>query len=669
MQRSRSARRLWRLEGFEADDLIATYARAAAAKGAKVTIVSSDKDLMQLVSDEICLLDTVKDKKICAPEVFEKFGVTPDRVIDVQALCGDSVDNVPGVPGIGIKTAAQLIQEYGDLDTLLERAGEIKQPKRKQSLIDHADMARLSRTLVTLRDDVPMPEPLEALGVRDPDPAVLLPFLEDMGFRTLTRRVTEQFGAAAGGSGAASAPMTPSPVRGPEAFSSGGLTFRMAPIEDEALPFNLDGYETIVTAQRLSEWIAEARAPASSPSTPRPRASMPCAPALSASRLRLAPGRACYIPLAHGHAGGDLLSEQAPDQIPNEDAIRLLKPLLEDPAVLKVGQNIKYDLQVLWRSGIAVSPFDDTMLISFALAAGKHGHGMDELSEQHLGHVPIPFKEVAGTGKAQITFDQVPLDRATRYAAEDADVTLRLWRKLKPQLPAARVAAVYETMDRPLIAVTAAMEREGVLVDRDKLSQLSGEFAQRMAALEDEAKKLAGRDFNPGSPKQIGDILFGEMGLPGAKKTKTGAWATGADTLEDLAAEGHALPRTLLDWRMLSKLRSTYTETLREAINPTPAAFTPAIHWLAHRQVVSPRPIPTSRTFRSVRRKAARSARPSSRRLGMCWCLPTTRRSNCACWQRSRTWRSSGAPSSMVSTFTHLPPPKCSASPSRAWTR
>ncbi len=554
------------MENFEADDLIATYARQAEAKGARVSIVSSDKDLMQLVSDQICLRDTMKDKLICAPEVMEKFGVPPEKVVDVQALCGDSVDNVPGVPGIGIKTAALLINEYGDLDTLLDRASEIKQNKRRENLIEFADQARISRTLVTLSTDADLPCELEELGVTEPDAEPLLAFLNLMEFRTLTKRVAETLGADAPPPAAAA---TPSP-----AATNGADTTALAPapgqpVPPDDLPFNPDAYETITDLARLREWVAEC-AEAGVIAVDTETDSLNCHHCkLVGVSLAHESGKACYIPLAHVSAeGDDLLGGAAPDQIPLADALAALKPLLEDPATLKVGQNIKYDITVFRRNGIDVAPIDDTMLVSFVLDAGRGGHGMDELSLKHLEHQPIPFKEVAGTGKSQVTFDKVALDKATQYAAEDADVTLRLWRRLKPRLSLEGVTTVYETMDRPLIPVVAEMEAAGVKVDRDRLSVLSGEFAQRMAAYEAEAYEQAGNEFNIGSPKQIGDILFGEMGLPGGKKTKTGAWSTGADTLEDLAAEGHELPRTILNWRTLAKLRSTYTETLKDAINP-----------------------------------------------------------------------------------------------------
>lgn len=568
------------MEGFEADDLIATYARQAAARGARVTIVSADKDLMQLITPQISMLDTVKDRKINAPEVLEKFGVTPDKVIDVQALCGDTVDNVPGVPGIGVKTAALLINEFGDLETLLARAGEIKQPKRREALIEHADKARISKALVTLKDDVPVKAPLEALGVADPDPATLLAFLQEMEFRTLATRVSQTLGvktappvsSSAGGQALARAVAASGSARGnATAATNGAPGESVEPAAPEAHPFDPDSYETVTTAERLAWWIAEAKHQGYLAIDTETDGLDPAAASLVGVSLALRPGLACYVPLGHGAKRTDLLAGEAPAQIGMAAAIALLKPLLEDAAVLKIGQNIKYDISVFAGHGVAVAPIDDTMLMSFVLEAGKHNHGMDELSELFLGHTPIPIKELIGSGKSQITFDQTPVDKATRYAAEDADVTLRLWQRLKPRLSLESVASVYETMDRPLIPVVADMERTGILVDRDRLSKLSGEFAQRMAALENEAYRLAGRSFNVGSPKQVGEILFDEMGLAdvvGAKRTKTGAWATGADALEDLAAYGHELPKVLLDWRMLSKLRSTYTETLSEAVNP-----------------------------------------------------------------------------------------------------
>ncbi|MFN3312945.1 MAG: DNA polymerase I [Hyphomonas sp.] len=529
--------------GFEADDLIATYARLAEAKGARVTIVSSDKDLMQLVSDRVLMLDPMKNKLMGRDDVFEKFGVGPEGVVDVQALSGDSVDNVPGAPGIGIKTAAQLISEYGNVETLLERAGEIKQPKRRETLINFADQVRTSKQLVRLKEDVPVVLPVEELAVQDPDPKVLIGFLEEMEFRTITRRVREQMELE----GAIDAP-TP-----------------------EAQPFDVSSYVCIRDLKTLEDWVARATRQGHVAVDTETDSLDSVAAGLVGISLALAPGEACYIPLAHvdpdAKGDGDMFGADPPRQIRMSEALKILKPLLEDPAVLKIGQNIKYDLSVLARHGIRIDPIDDTMLLSFVLNAGIHNHGMDELSERYLGHRTIPFKEVAGTGKAQKSFAQVPLDKATEYAAEDADVTLRLWQVLKPRLRTEEVTAVYETLERPLAPVLAVMEQAGIKVDRQMLSRLSADFNQRMGALEAEAHEQAGRSFNIGSPKQLGEILFDEMNIPGGKKTKTGAWQTDADVLEGLAAEGHPLPRTIVDWRTLSKLRSTYTEALQAAIN------------------------------------------------------------------------------------------------------
>jgi len=531
------------MEGFEADDLIATYTRQAREAGADVTIVSSDKDLMQLVGDGVTMLDAMKNREIGAAEVVEKFGVGPDKVIEVQALAGDSSDNVPGVPGIGVKTAAQLITEYGDVDTLLARAGEIKQPKRREALIENAEDARISRQLVTLRDDVPAPMPLEDFAVTQPDDKVLLAFLKQQAFKSLLARIESR------------SDVTPA-----------------ADAEAEA-----HGYELVQDAAALSRWVDEAMAlgvvavDTETTSLDAMRAD------LVGVSLATAPGRACYIPVGHrgtqgqgslgldGSAGD---AGDAPDQIPLDAALAVLKPLLEDPAVLKVGQNIKYDMEVLARYGIAVAPTDDTMLLSYVLEGGLHGHGMDELATLHLGIETIKFADVAGSGKAQVTFDQVPIEKARDYAAEDADVTLRLHHALKPRLVGEHMVSVYETIERPLVGVLAAMERQGILVDAAALKALSSDFTRRLGDLEDEIHGLAGRAFNVGSPKQLGEILFDEMGLAGGKKGKTGAYATGADVLEGLAAEGHDLPARVLDWRQLAKLKSTYADALIEHINP-----------------------------------------------------------------------------------------------------
>ncbi|WP_051228273.1 DNA polymerase I [Pleomorphomonas oryzae] len=590
--------------GFEADDLIATYAAEATAVGADVTIVSSDKDLMQLVDDRVVLLDTMKDRRIGVPEVIEKFGVPPDKVVEVQSLAGDSVDNVPGVPGIGLKTAAQLVLEYGNLEALLAGAAGIKQQKRRENLITFAEQARISHRLVTLKRDVPLEHPIDGLGVRPIIGERLIAYAKAMEFSTIIRRVSEATGVEPSKVAPAVVPVTHWPPEGEtppltETIDIATTNMTVNPpsseIGDEgesgvsalsgvftpgsraaealarmqSIPVDYSAYETVTDVARLEAWVAEAfEAGRVAFDTETSGLDSMQADIVGAS-LAVTPGRACYIPLAHISGTGDLLGGGlVTGQIAIRDFVRIVKPLLEDPSVLKIGQNAKYDWVVLKRLGITVAPCDDTMLLSYALDAGRMGHGMDELSEVLLGHKPIAFKEVCGSGKSMITFDRVPLDRATHYAAEDADITLRLWHVLKPRLPAEGMTTLYETAERPLIDVIARMEMRGVSVDRQILSRLSGEFAQSMAGMEAGIFEVAGESFNIGSPKQIGDILFGKLGLDGAKKTKTGAWATGADVLEDLAAEGLELPRRILDWRQLSKLKSTYTDALPGYIHP-----------------------------------------------------------------------------------------------------
>jgi len=541
------------MENYEADDLIATYAVEAAKRGMEVTIVSSDKDLMQIVDGNITMLDAMKNKVIGPAEVVEKFGVGPDKVIDVQALAGDSTDNVPGIQGIGIKTAAQLINEFGDLDTLLARAGEIKQPKRREKLIEQADMARISRELVTLKPDVPVERPIDDFRKKQPDPDVLLGFLREQEFDSLIPSVAAKLG-----------------VEGDAALPASVVDAA------EAQPETTE-YELVQTLDDLKRWIAAAEK-AGEVAVDTETTSLDSMQAeLVGVSLSVEPGRACYIPLAHKAAGsgetGDLLDGgggggEAPKQVPFDEALELLKPLLADPSVLKIGQNLKYDMQVLRRYGLDITPLDDTMLLSYVLEGGLHGHGMDELAREHLGVETVKFKDVVGTGKNQITFDFVPLEQARDYAAEDADITLRLHRLFKPRLAEEHMVTVYETLERPLVPVLEEMEHAGIKVDATELKRLSDDFAKRMADLEAEAHKLAGREFNVGSPKQLGEILFDEMSLAGGKKGKTGAYATGADVLEGLAAEGHDLPQRILDWRQLSKLKSTYTDALVAAINP-----------------------------------------------------------------------------------------------------
>jgi DNA polymerase-1 len=541
------------LPGYEADDLIASYACKVRDMGGEVVIVSSDKDLMQLVGARVSMLDTMKGLRIGAAEVFDKFGVTPDKVVDVQSLCGDSVDNVPGAPGIGIKTAALLINEYGDLDTLLARAGEIKQDKRRQTLIDFADQIRLSRQLVTLTCDTPLPEPLDDLTINDFDAPKLAAFLAQMEFGTLARRV-------AGGERPEAKP-TSMPPRPINAIATG---------DNEVQAIDTTAYVCVRDLPTLEAWIAKAHAAGVVAFDTETDALSSSSAGLCGVSLATAPGEAVYIPVGHEkHQEGGLAFEDKDDfgQLSLDVVMAKLKPLLEDPSVLKVTQNAKYDMAVLSRHGINVAPVEDTMLISYVLEAGLHGHGMDELSKLWLGHEPITFKTVAGTGKAQKSFKHVELDPATCYAAEDADVTLRLYNKLKPRLAREGLLTVYETLERPLPAVLAVMENNGVRIDPEVLRHLSHDFGLRMVDLEAKAHAVAGRPFNLGSPKQIGDILFGELSLPGGKKTATGAWGTDASILDDLAAQGHELPQLLLAWRQLSKLRGTYTENLIAAVN------------------------------------------------------------------------------------------------------
>ena len=526
------------MEGFEADDLIATYARQVEADGGETVIISSDKDLMQLVSDKTSMFDTMKNKKIGPDEVVEKFGLGPDHVIDIQALAGDSTDNVPGVPGIGVKTAAQLIEEYGNLETLLEKADEIKQKKRRENLIEFAEQARISKELVTLKTDVPVTDKVDEFAIRDIDAEKLLAFLNEMEFNTLTRRVENDLG------GGAPAPAAAAPKTGDVS------------------------YETIFDEKTLKDWIARAYArglvavDTETDSLNANRAN------LVGVSLSTAAGNGCYIPLGHG--AGDLATDDGDidKQIPLEKAIKILKPLLEDAGVMKIGQNLKYDCVVLARYGVKISPYEDTMLMSYALDCGLHGHGMDELAKLHLDYQTIKFSDLAGTGKNAKTFDQIAIKDAAKYAAEDADITFRLYDVLKPRLAAEGKATVYETLERPLAPVIVEMERAGVKIDAKVLSALSGDFAQRMGALEAKAYKLADEEFNLGSPKQISEILFGKLGLPGGRKTAKGAWSTKADILEQLSVEGHDLPRVILDWRGLSKLKSTYTDSLPHEINP-----------------------------------------------------------------------------------------------------
>ncbi|GJL55555.1 MAG: DNA polymerase I [Nitrospirales bacterium] len=526
--------------GFEADDLIATYTHLALQTEATVTIVSSDKDLMQLVSDRVRMYDGIKNRFIGTKEVKEKFGVPPEKVVDVQALAGDATDNVPGVPGIGIKTAAQLINEYGELDTLLARASEIKQTKRRENLIAHADKARLSRELVRLRKDVPLTVPLESLARRPVDREMLMDFLSKLDFKAIIDRIQHKYPAADPISNPAVLPVQPSRTS--------------------------TKYELVHTLSALQGWVERAycagyvAVDTETTSLDQSRAE------LVGISLSVESTQACYIPVGHGNP--QTPGDAAPQQIPLNEVLEVLRPLLADPSVIKIGHNIKYDMVVLARYDMVVTPVDDTMLLSYVLEGGSHGHGMDELAELYLGHTTIKYKDVTGSGKAQVTFDQVPLDRAVDYAAEDADITRTLYQILKPRLVREHMATTYETLERPLIPVLAAMESEGIKVDLAQLTRLSADFMTRQGELEKAIHQLAGRSFNVGSPKQLGEILFDELGLEGGQKGKSGTYTTSADVLESLAGQGHDLPTKVLEWRHLDKLRSTYTEALVEQINP-----------------------------------------------------------------------------------------------------
>jgi DNA polymerase-1 len=615
--------------GFEADDLIATYVREAGERGATATIVSSDKDLMQLVTEQVTMYDTMKDRRLGIAEVIEKFGVPPNKVVEVQALAGDSVDNVPGVPGIGIKTAAQLITEYGDLETLLNRAGEIKQPKRRESLIEHAEKARISRQLVLLDDKVALDVPLDDLAVHEPDARKLIAFLKAMEFSTLTRRVAEYAeidpaDVEADSATKSSAASAPSPLagegRGGGSTSEGDLfgspptptlprlaelrsargggspsrpssssahieaavhsdrpaltPISLAKARAEAarkMPVKRETYQPVRSLKELELWIARILDTGHVAFECKASSIDPMQADMVGIALSLGPNDACYVPLAHRQSGdgaGLFAADLEPDQIKAADALEALKPVLESAGLLKIGFNIKFTAVLLAQHGVTLRNADDVQLMSYALDAGRNAHGLDALAEIWLGHAMLTYGEIIGSGKGKLTFEQVKIDRATAYAAEDADVLLRLWNVLKPRLAAEHMTTVYETLERPLISVLARMERRGISIDRQVLSKLSADFAQTAARIEAEIREIAGEEVNIGSPKQLGDILFGKMGLPGGSKTKTGAWSTSAQVLDDLAEQGHEFPRKILDWRQVSKLRSTYTDALPNYVHP-----------------------------------------------------------------------------------------------------
>jgi DNA polymerase-1 len=605
--------------GYEADDLIATYVREACERGAIATIVSSDKDLMQLVTDCVTMYDTMKDRRIGIAEVIEKFGVPPEKVVEVQALAGDSTDNVPGVPGIGVKTAAQLIVEYGDLETLLSRAGEIKQPKRREALIENAEKARISRQLVLLDDKVQLEVPLDELAVHEPDPRKLIAFLKAMEFSTLTRRVADysqidpadiepdpgyksgasvfapppERGRPAGETEHAAGPLfddPDSPAAPTLPLQGGGSAPRVAIAPGKSVAISTPQalaaaraetarktridrgkYRTISSLEELNAWISRVHDVGHFTVEAKANSIDPMQAEICGIALALGPNDACYIPLSHKQSGdgaGLFAGGLAPDQINTEAALAALRPLLESAGILKIGFNLKFTAVILAQHGISICNHDDAQLMSYALDAGRNAHGLDALAERWLSHANMTHGELTGSGKGKLSFDQVAIDRATAYSAEDADVILRLWQVLKPRLVAERITSVYETLERPLISVLARMERRGISIDRQVLSRLSGEFAQTAARVEAEIQAIAGEPVNVGSPKQIGDIIFGKMGLPGGSKTKTGAWSTTAQVLDELAELGHDFPKKILEWRQVSKLKSTYTDALPTYVHP-----------------------------------------------------------------------------------------------------
>jgi DNA polymerase-1 len=598
--------------GFEADDIIATFAGKAGKAGAEVLIISSDKDLMQIVTPNVNFYDFESgrkgspgyrpERKIDIQGVIDYFGVPPEGVTDVQALVGDTSDNVPGVPGIGIKTASQLMAEFGTLENLLARTAEIKQPKRRESLETYADQARLSKKLVTLDCDVETEFELPQLQVPDFDPKKLIAFLKAMEFTTITKRVADAFDIDANeieadarlkpGSGrytenapvaeeedtedapsakpaaapASAAPKAPSTSAGD--FTPAAFAQKMID-EARAQPCAKDHYDTIRTEERLDQWIATIKEKGRFAFDTETTSLDAMQAEIVGISLAVEPGLAAYIPIGHISGKADMFGGGlAPDQLKLDFVLKKLKPLLEDPGVLKIAQNGKYDALVLSRHGVDVKPIDDTMLLSYALDSGRGAHGMDELANKWLSHTCIAYNDVTGTGKGRISFAEVEIDKASEYSAEDADITLRLWKVFKARAVAEGMVGVYETLERPLLPVLMRMEERGISIDRNMLSRLSGDFSQSMGALEEDIFNLAGERFNLGSPKQLGDILFGKLGFAGASKTKTGAWATGASVLEDLAVEGHELPRKILDWRQLSKLKSTYSDALPTYIHP-----------------------------------------------------------------------------------------------------
>jgi DNA polymerase I len=536
-------------KGFEADDLIATYTREALVRGYEVRIISADKDLMQLVRDGVRLVDPIKFGIIGPDEVFAKFGVTPDKVVDIQALAGDSSDNVPGVPSIGIKTAAELINTYGDLENLLANVENIKQPKRREVLTQHAEMARISKRLVQLDENVELPLAFDDLCPHTPDADKLTPFLREQGFRSLTARVEKKWAML----GTAETVADDFPVEPP-------VTHEM--IERH--------YELVTTEAQLDAWIARGFEKGIIAFDTETNSLTPANADLVGISLATAPGYACYIPVGHVKSANLFSEDNDADytQLNKALVMQKLKPLLEDPSVLKVAQNLKYDWQMFAKEDIRIAPIDDTMVMSYCLDGSLHGHGLDELSQLHFGETLISYDSLTGKGKARKTLDELSPADVKEYASEDADMVLRLYHRLQPRLVQEKRMALYQEIDKPIVTLLAEMELRGITVDRSMLQKMSAVFLEKMQSAEHKIYAHVGQEFNLASPKQLGDILFNTLGLPGGKKTKMGAYSTDAKTLEDLSIKGHDIADEIIQWRQLAKLRSTYTESLQEQISP-----------------------------------------------------------------------------------------------------
>ncbi len=522
------------LMNYEADDLIATYVDEILTIGAKVTIVSSDKDLMQLYKKNVRIFDPMKNKFILEEDIFNKFGVDASKVIDVQALAGDSSDNVPGVPGIGVKTAAELINKYGTLEKLLKSADEIKQNKRRETLIENKDKALISKQLVTLMHDAPVNQKLEDFRLKEIDKDKLYKFLREMEFNRLLSSAISAYGE-------------------PNFLSS------KTEVQDKQKEITKKNYSLISEIDELDDWIKEAEEVGELAIDTETTSVDPHQASLVGISLSSKVGKACYIPVGH----------KSKKNLDKKSVISKLKPLLEDPSIKKIGQNIKFDFIILYREGISISPMEDTMLMSYVLDAGKNRHNMDTLSELHLGHKTTTFKELVGSGKKEINFSDVELDKAKDYAAEDADITFRLYKKFIKNLKSEKMINIYEIFEKPMIEILAFMEMKGIKIDSNFLKSLSLKFEKKIEKLEKEIFKIAQKEFNIGSPKQLGDIIYNDLKIAGLKKTRKGGFATNASVLEDLAFKGHKFPQLVLDWRQVSKLKNTYSDALPEHVNPT----------------------------------------------------------------------------------------------------